>query len=111
MIILLSPNLSDERFSRLAQTWNDEVFVRVELSGTFSEEELARLAAQAIALKPDDFADVVLELIAACPEATPEVLRKIMRHGDDGAREAVCQRADLDGELRVLCGLAQMQPA
>lgn len=111
MLILLPPDLSDERFNRLARFWNDEVFVRVELSGQFSEEALARLAAQAVALMPDDFAAVVLELIAACPQATPEVLRTVLRHGDDDVRDAVCQRTDLDGELRALCGLAPAQSA
>lgn len=107
MKIVLSPNLSADRFNRLARTWNDEVFARVELSGEFSENDLAQLAAQAIALKPDDFADVVLETIANCPAATPEVLRRIIRHGDEGVRDAVCQREDLDGDLRAMCGLVE----
>jgi uncharacterized protein (DUF2336 family) len=105
MKIVLTPNLSPERFSRLARNWNDEVFARVELAGDLSEADLARLTAQAIAQKPDDFADVVLELIAGAPAASPAVLYEIVRHGDDGARDAVCQRDDLDGDLRKLCGL------
>lgn len=111
MKIVLLPNLTAERFCRLAQIWNDEVFARVELSGAFSEGDLNHLAAQAISLKPDDFADVVLELIAALPAAPPDVLHRIYRHGDDGAREAVCEREDLDEDLRTLCALSVTRSA
>jgi len=110
MKIVLSPNHTAEQFVRFARIWNDEVFARVELSGELSESDLEQLTARAIALKPDDFADVVLELIASCPAATADVLHRIYRHGDQGAREALCEREDLDADLRTAC-IRAMQTA
>lgn len=111
MKIVLMPNLSANGFARLANTWNNEVFVRVELAGVFSEAELVQLAAQAIALEPDDFANVALELIARCPAAPAELLHRLYRQGDDEVREAVCQREDLDDGLRMMCGLTDSRPS
>ncbi|MCK9532161.1 MAG: hypothetical protein M0R77_16610 [Gammaproteobacteria bacterium] len=110
MKIVLSSNHTAEQFVRFARIWNDEVFARVELAGELSEADLEQLTARAIALKPDDFADVVLELIASSPAATADVLHRIYRHGDQGAREALCEREDLDADLRAACARA-MQTA
>jgi len=102
-IIRIPTDLKEVDFLNLSQEWDQVIDGYVDMSGIKELKHFIHCAEIALAWPNKKLSFAILEYVAEQEEIPVGILKLILKVGDQGCREAVCLRNNLDDELILLC--------
>ncbi len=102
-VVRIPINLTEEDFLNLSIEWDKTIDCYVDFSDVKDIKDLIHCAEIALAWPNKKLSFAILEYVAEQKEMPVGILRLILEVGDQGCKEAVCLRNNLDDKLILLC--------